>query len=358
MQRFFLSALTVAIIACSACHRSETDENKTPAATDVATAEMLSEDERGPSVPLERPRQVVYRFSSGDSFGYKIHIVENVLQTRATIEEKNEQEVVYWYALDVVEAYPTGGGRLRATCDRVSFRHTSSDGKDTREMTYDTDAENPHDVEKQFSRFNAPVNTPFEMVVDSDGRIALIDNMDDVIRKYLSDDYATTKSDQLALIQRDYAETSIRSVLQHAFQKLPETPVGIDSSWVVVQSEKFGYLSVRNDGKYTVTDVTNTSHGMLMHIDVRLTSTHTGPRVMDTGQGIATMDTFDVQAVGRTTLNLDKGRIHRRTMKNTVYVKLWVEQPEETKRMFPDEMQDFWWVQDASIVTTVEPWSR
>ena len=113
-------------------------------------------------------------------------------------------------------------------------------------------------------------------------------------------------------IARDYAETGIKAVLQLAFQKLAETPVGKDSSWSIIRPDRIGYLAVRNAATYTVRDIVKSPNGQVAHIDAAIKSDYVGKKVMDTGQGMATMNEFDVNGLGSTVFNLDFGRVRRR----------------------------------------------
>lgn len=348
----FISAL---LLACSSCRNTQ---NGGDAAADSLQAEVgsLAGDEKGPSVNLDAPMVLVYRFTKGDTFGYKISKVENVTMMQDTVSEKKEQILTHWYTFSVIEGYPDGGGRLRAECDRVSFSHKYDGPQGKKDMNYDSRASNSHDIEKLYSNYNATVKTPFEIVVAADGRIAAVEKLDAVIRNYLKDDFATTKSNQIESIKQDYAQSGIKAVLQMIFQNLPDTPVGKDSSWVIMKPEQMGYLNYRNDAAYALSDVTKTAAGRLAHISARISSTFTGNRTMDTGQGMATMEDFNVKGTGRTTYNIDKGRVHRRKIKNTVYVKMYIEPPAELKQL--TKIENFWWSNSATVEDSIEPYTR
>ncbi|HOJ05528.1 MAG TPA: DUF6263 family protein [Bacteroidota bacterium] len=361
MLRLMLSSLAFLLLACSACKQA--DENATP---DASAADSLQQaipaDERGTPVQLDAPLQLAYRFSKGDSFGFRVSSTQKLAMRKDTAgtsfeRENNEQELTYWYMFEVLEAFPEGGGRLRATCDRVLFKGSYEGPQGKRDMAYDSQVKNTYDIEKLYAQYNAPVGAPYEITVSKDGRVASINNMDAVVRNFLKDDFATTKSNQIDIIKRDYAESGLKSHVQLMFQSLPDKPLAVDSSWTLVVPGKQGYLQIRNDATYTLASVVKTDLGTLAQITGRIKSSYTGPRTMDTGQGMATIEEFNIKGSTRTALNTDKGRVHRRALSNSVRVRMFIEPPEELKRMMP-EMRDFWWVQDASTQDTVEPYSR
>ena len=351
----FLLLFSVLLLACSACRKQ--GESESAAADSLKTAAApLASDEQGPSVSLDAPLPLMYRFAKGDTFGYRINKVERVTMTQDTIIEKNFQTVTYWYTFTVLEGFGEGGGRLKAECDRVSFSGSYDGPKGKKKMAFDSKDANSHDIEKLYANYNAAVNTPFEIVVAANGGIADVTKLENVVRNFLKDDYATTKSDQLAAITQEYAQTALKGPLQMIFQNLSDTPVSKDSSWAIMQPVQLGFLNYRNNAEYVLSDVTKTANGRLAHITTRITSTFTGKRTMDTGQGLATMKDFDVTGSGRATYNIDKARVHRRALNTAVFVKMYVEPPGAMKKL--NKIQKLWWSNNATVEDSVEPYTR
>ncbi|GEM_PF-1146889 len=361
MKRLTSTLLFFVLLTAGACQSAKQESDaadSTAAAADSAGAtEYIAEEERGSSVELAAPLPLRYTFSAGDRFSFLIVTDQQVTQLQDSIEDINHQVIKYWYRFDVLEPGADGGGRLRVTCDRVIFELTQSTEGREREMSYDSQAENTDEVEKLYAQYNAPVNTPFEIVVEPDGHVSSIENLGAVIRNFLRDDYETTKSDYRETIERDYADSGLKQILQLAFQKLPDQPVGRDSSWTMIRPEKLGYLEYRNDAEYRIRDIVASPAGQLAHIDAQLTSMYTGSKKMDTGQGMATMDLFDVGGKGLTVFNLDEGRVRRRSLQTNVHVRMYVEPPDELKEIAPQQARNFWWTQKASVKTTVEPYT-
>lgn len=362
MKQLFL--LLMAFLFLPACQG--TGEGKAAVGTPADSAqqaieqETITEEDRGPSVTLDAPVMLQYRMQPGDKFGYRIMNVEDVLLMQDTIENRNHQEVSWWYRFEVLEAAPAGGVRLRATCDRVLFEGRYKDPAGARTMRYDSDEDNAYDLVKQYAQYNAPVGAPFELTVEKDGRISNVGGLTEVIKNYLKDDFRTTKSNQIEAITRDYAETGIKAVLQLAFQKVADDPVAKDSAWTLVAPDRLGYLAMRNVAQYKVRDIVASPLGTVAHIDVKLKKSYTGKKTVDTGQGMATMSEFDAEGQGSTVFNIDRGRLQRRRLRNTVDVKMWVEIPPELKEMTrgtPQEMHDFWWTLEGRTENVVEPYA-
>ncbi len=355
----------ISMLFLTACRSGAEQQAEGGASADSARKALddatLTADDRGPSITLDAPVMLTYGMKVGDTFGYMIENNESVKMVQDTIENINHNIITWWYHFEVIEVESDGGMRLRATCDRVRFDGSYEGPGKKQTAKYDSQDKNSYDVDKQFAQYNAPVRTPFIVTIEKDGRISDLTQLTEVIRNYLKDDYRTTKSNQLESITRDYADAGIKSVLQLAFQKMAETPVGKDSSWTIVRPDRIGYLAIRNTAVYDVRDVVQSPLGKVAHIDATINSIYVGEKRMDTGQGMATMSGFDVRGSGRTVFNLDRGRVQRRRLRTDVDVKMWVEPPEDLKNLTkgtPDEVHDFWWIQDASIVNVIEPYAR
>ncbi len=358
-----IAFLLLGAVACNSNQREEEEGRSAPVA-EAANADpgnILTDEDRGATVALEAPVALTYRFEEGDRFGFLISNTQHVRMYRdSTEDENNYQELRHWYRFEVLSARPGGGGRMRVTCDRVTFTGTYTSAGKSGDVAYDSDVDNSYDVEKRFAEHNAPVNAPFEIVVEPDGRISGVDALDDVVKNYLRDDYRTTRQRDREAIKSAIADAKLKSVLQLAFQKLPEWPVGKDSTWRLIHPETLGYLAKEDIATYTVRDIVSSPRGRLAHIDVDIVSRYKGDKTFDTGQGMATMDTFDVTAGGLTVFNMQNGRLQRRSLRTDVHVRMYIETPEELKNVAPDDprSKNFWWMQKAYTEDRIEPYTR
>ncbi|MBR9977782.1 MAG: hypothetical protein KFH87_06795 [Bacteroidetes bacterium] len=362
MKPSFLILISFLIfIGCNEAARQPAGEEAAIDSVQQAIESLVfTEEEQGPSVKLDTPLILSYQMTPGDEFGYSITNIEDVTIVQDTIENLNRQEVTWWYHFEVLGSGDQGT-RLRVHCDRVVFQgeYNGPDGKQS--IHYDSDAENSYDVEKRFAQWGAPVGAPFTIIVEEDGRIGVVSNLQEVVKNYLKDDYRTTRSDQLESIARDYADSGLKNVLQLAFQKMSTAPVRQDSTWTLVRPERIGYLAVRNEATYRLRDVVESALGPLAQINVTISSSFVGDETMDTGQGLATMKEFDVHGKGSTVFNINVGRLQRRRLVTNVYVNMWVEPPDELKELTKGTDQavdDFWWSSRGRTENIIEPYQR
>ncbi|MDT8324040.1 MAG: hypothetical protein RRA94_08020 [Bacteroidota bacterium] len=354
--------LLLGAVACNSTQREGGDKaGPVTDSGDLDPGKILTEEDRGATVALDAPVTLSYFFSEGERFGYLISSTQHVRMFRdSTEDENNYQELRHWYRFEVLSARPGGGGRLRVHCDRVTFAGRYGSAGKSGEVAYDSDDNNSYDVEKRFAEHNAPVNAPFEITVEPDGRISGVDQLDGVVKNYLRDDYRSTRQRDLEAIKGAIADAKLKAVLQLAFQKLPEWPVGKDSTWRLIHPETLGYLAKEDIATYTVRDIVSSPRGRLAHIDVDIESRYKGDKTFDTGQGMATMETFDVTAGGLTVFNMQHGRLQRRSLRTDVHVRMYIETPEDLKKVAPNDpqSQNFWWMQKAFTEDRIEPYTK
>lgn len=348
-----ISVLAVLLAACAK------QSSQSQSADSTATASSSGATGGGEPLPadIERTTDAVplrMRFEKGASFGYAITVVQRVTLTRDTMVEKNLQEIRYRYRFRVLESLPDGSGRLEATCTAVSFRGEYGGAGTSRTLEYDSEKRNDASKEKLFAQYNAPVNTPYVMVVSSLGTITKVESVDAVLRRLMGDDYATTKMEAKQRLERELADQTLKGIVQMAFQKFEQRPIAPDSSWTITQDERLGYLSIRNHAAYTLRGFTSEGDGRRAHIDIHITSTYTGTKKVDTGQGMATLDEFSVDGRGRTVFDMTAGNPLKRSFTQRMRVRFFVEPPEELKKLVPDQAKDFWMTQDASVENTIE----
>ena len=306
---------------------------------------------------LERPTDVVrlaLAFKSGDAFGYAITTVQNVSMARDSAVDKSTQRMTYRYRFDVLAVNEDGSARMRATCLAVTFKGEYDDGGTKKTMQYDSREKNPESKEKTFAQYNAPVGAPFEVTLTREGKVERVSKYDEVIKRLLGKDFNTIKQQARQKIAEDYAENGLQNILQGAFQKLEDRPVGVDSAWRHAWTGNLGFLKVQNDATYTLKGFEKSARGKLAHIAASMTSKYIGNKTLDTGQGLATVETFDITGSGTTLFNMDDGRPESRKTTQTVRVKFYVEPPEELKKMAPDQAKSFWWSQNATMESIVE----
>lgn len=351
-------ALALALALTAGCSKGKTGGNtaadSTAAAAHGATA---AADTAGAAALKGHGASIDMRlkFKKGQVFGYSIVTAQNVKTTQDSLVSRSKQTIRYDYEFKVLKALPDGGARLQATCRRVVFDGNYQTPKGEKKMHYDSGEKNDRDKNKEFAQYNATVHTPFELVLNGEAKVTEVDKVDGVVKNLMSDDYKTAKLTTKQAVAKDYSEHALKDVIQLAFQKVENRPVKVDSSWKLVWSGKMGYMDIRNTATYTLTGYEDTPQGRIAHIRANLLSEYLGERKLDTGQGTATVDSFKVGGNGETTFNVDTGKPVTRRMKQTLYVKFFIEPPAELKQQAPDQAHDFWMIQDAQIENTITP---
>lgn len=348
--RRLLLLLVLSAAAVAACG---TSGGKPGAADSAAAADTSSVA----GAKVERTSDIVRlaaRMKQGDAFAYAITSFQDVSMSRDSSVEKSRQRMVYRYRFDVLEAKEDGSSRLRVTCLGMLFKGEYTSNGESKTMQYDSEEKNDPAKEKQFAQYNAPVNTPFEILLSKEGRIESVSKYDDVIRRLLGKDFNTIKQDARQKIAADFAERGLKELLQTAFQKLEDRPIGVDSAWHHLWAGDLGFLKIKNDATYTLKGFTQGQYGKLAHIAAVMTSRYIGSSKLDTGQGMATVEQFDVNGSGSTVFDIAQGRPDSRKLTQTIKVRFFIEPPDELKQAAPDQAKNFRITQNATVQSTIE----
>ncbi len=305
----------------------------------------------------DEPLTFSYALEKGEAFGYSITTTERVTITRDSLEENSTQIVTYRYKFEVLDVASDGEAVLQATCLGVEFDGQYKDVRGSRKMEYDSDKPNDASKEKMYARYNAMVNIPFEITLASTGKITSVNKLDAVMKKLLGEDYATIAHEAKTKLTSDFGNQVLKSTIQWAFQNFEPRPISVDSSWTMKWTGELGYLKLEHIATYTLKGISKTPMEENAHIVISMTSKYIGEKRMDTGQGMATVNAFDVKGSGTTTFDMRRRRSKARKLKQQIYVKFFVEMPEEVKQLAPDQAKDFWLVQKASIENVIAPLS-
>lgn len=355
-MRKYLSKLLIvpwiALLFCN-CGQKKSEIKK----TDSTTAPITSASQRMDSLqekpkdlqPVGSATMIKFIFKKGETFGYKVHTITHVEEQTDSIKQINDQTIQYTYKFEVLEANQEGGGKLKATCTAISFH-----GKyGNHEMSYNSDTPPDKKQEKMFAQYNAPLNMPFEIDVNSEGTVTNVAKVDKIIERLMGNDYKTAKADAKKQVAEDYGNNALKDVIQLAFQKLSDKPVADENSWNITWTGAIGFLKVKNVATYTLQGVKISGNEKLAHIGIQMKSMYVGPPKLETGQGEATISQFDIRGTGSTQFDLIRNRTFKRTMQQILQTKLVVDPPKELKEQVPG-MKLIHISQNATISTTVE----
>jgi hypothetical protein len=181
-----------------------------------------------------------------------------------------------------------------------------------------------------------------------------VSKYDEVIKRLLGKEFNTIKQDARQKIAADFAEKGLKEILQTAFQKLEDRPVGVDSTWHHLWAGDLGFMKIKNDATYTLKGFSQGAHGKFAHISAVMTSKYIGSKRLDTGQGMATVEEFDVKGSGATIFDMAQGRADSRKLTQTIRVRFFIEPPDELKQAAPEQAKNFRITQNATVESTVE----
>lgn len=327
--------LSLSLVIVLSCGEKKIEEAKkeTPSSSEVKQDSELPVVEKPKDLqPVTSATMMKFVFKKGDVFGYKIQTITHVVEQTDSTKQVNHQDIRYSYKFEVLDSDGSGTGRLKATCTEVVFN-----GKfGAKEMSYNSSSVLDKAQEKMYSQYNAPLNVPVEIRVNSEGTVVSISSEEKIAERLMGGDFKTSKAKARKQVATDYANTSIKSIIQLAFQKLSDEPVANDSAWVIIWEGTIGFLQVKNIATYTLLGVKTDAIGKYAHISMSMRSNYIGPKKVETGQGEATIETFDVKGTGTALFDLEKNRPRKRVMEQKLLTKIVVDPPEDLKQQMPN----------------------
>ncbi len=343
----------IALIAGVGC-----GQHRTPSASAAADTTAME----GTQAPLERKGNATtfaLKLKSGDRFDFRIETDERVKIGRDKEVEENRQKVTWWYAFTVLDAAEGGEARVEATCNRVLFAGEYKNTRGTQSLEFDSDKRYDERKLRDFAQYHAPVGTPFRFVIDREGRISDLSQLSGIIERFMGkDNYAKAKASAKETLAMDYGESGLKNVVQLAFQKFESRPIAVDSSWTIQWDGRQGYLALKHSARYTLKGYEQAGSERLAYVSVTMKSRYTGPDKVDSGQGIVTVQKFDVTGKGYSRIDPSQGLSRTRSFVQSMALRFLVEPPAELKQAAPDQAKDFVMTQDATITNTVTRISR
>lgn len=352
MSRFYCSFLIPLFLIIS-CGKNDQSASKSDSTRTVSETERIMDslDQRPADLqPVGSATMLAYRFTKGEAFTYTFETKTHVEQQTDTIKQVSDQDLKFTYDFQVIDFDEALGiSKLKATCIKISFR-----GKyDAREFSYDSDSPLDKMQERMFAQYNAPLRQPFRIDVASDGTIKSISDVEKIVERLMGNDYKTAKFETKKRITEEYANNTIKDQLQLLFQKLPEKPVATDSVWNITWEGILGFLKVRHIANYQLNGIRQKGDERIAHIGIKMKSQYVGPKMMETEQGQATVEQFDVRGSGSSEFDLAKTRTRARVMQQEVSTAWSVVPPEELKKQIPN-LGTIRMSQRANVSTKVE----
>ncbi len=184
------------------------------------------------AVDKNRLIQLIYKFNPGKTYNYRFTTISKeskITKIDSTVTLKSLQTVVYLLSFKFLNAYADETFKIQAVINSLRIETKTKDGTEV----FDTDKTQDSKQQKRYADYLAICNSPFTLRVTKFGEIKEVNNLDEMINKYLS--YRALKDSVNEKDKKELKnllkENGLYPVLEQVFRKFPEKYLGQDSIW-------------------------------------------------------------------------------------------------------------------------------
>ncbi len=293
--KLILAVLMVYVYGCGDKKDDKTNkDNKT-------TTDLVKKD----SISGKEKLTIKYNVKKGDIFRYKmIARTSNMEKSPATENKEVSQnnEINYYYSKEVNDVDAAGIISYKVNFDSILITSSMAD-QNIKYSSYINDSikQNP-----AFMQYNAVINNPFYIRVNSGGEITDVYGMEKVYETLFKSLGDTLKEADKQSIKEQFGEESIKEILQQEYQIAPKDPVAVDSSWTKSFSTAILFFEVVNNAKYTLKSIETKDGQTLANIEAMLNVEFKNKEVTEKGMKVA-IENSETGGSGKITVNLNRG---------------------------------------------------
>jgi hypothetical protein len=300
---FVKSSITIILFAFLLSCGNKKDEKTTDNKDTSSVSTLVKKD---PTSGKDKA-MLKYMVHKGDKFLYKMTAKTSTSETSPATggkEEKQDNEVTYFYDKEVTDVDPSGIMSFKVKYDSIYITAKM----DTQTVVFKSNIKDSVNMNPAFIQYNAVINEPFYIRVSRDGEITDVYGLEKIhenIFKALGD---TLKEEDKAQIKESFGKESIKEILQQEYQLFPKQEVSVDSSWVRSYNTQVLLFEVVNTAKYTLKSIENNNNVITANIEAGLNVDFLNKEVKQKGVKF-TIENSETTGSGKITFNLNKGCI-------------------------------------------------
>jgi len=280
--------------------------------------------------PVENPSEnffMRYALELNKDYKYRIATLSNnqqVITFDSAITQFIKQDIIYIITAKPVEL--DSDSILKVLCTFNSIKlEANSNGQS---ISYQSGIKLDSLDALRFANYEALINNPFNVRINSNGEIIEVFKTDKIISKYLN---LQNLKDSIGIEEKNVLKEqislgAIKPLLSQIFMKLPDKSFAKDSSWTVSQSPApFLIFTLKNDNVYKIGSLEKYKDDKVAVINAQLKSEVSGSTNI-TEQGVNYKFTKPIsEANGKIYFNVDKGYVQKSRIKSKLFVSFTME---------------------------------
>jgi hypothetical protein len=313
------------LIGCS--RKDKPVEKKIQETPDTSGVLKTSKDNTPPSQV-----SISYALKKNNAYTYRLTSISNSIQqiiSDSTRTQNLKQTITYLFEFSISDVEQDGVMDIKVDLKSVKLDANANGQK----ISYQSGGNLKPSDKQQFIEYEAVVNNPFAVRIDSKGEILEIYKVDKIASKFLELQGLkdSVNAEQKKQFQANIAETALRPLLQQIFRYLPTKNVGKNDVWTNDYASKLAVFDIKNVAKYKLLDFEKLNDDRLAVIDAGLEITSVGKeKVTERGVNYE-FKKPEASGSGKIYFNLDKGCIEKSKTKTTLNMTVKMDMPKSPR---------------------------
>ncbi len=322
MKKFFLLFTILVTFTYLGCDKKSGNDNKPVSLKD--TVQHVTKVDPNPPASVK----LAYAFKKGDTFNYKIVSTNKSTQTiksDTTVSQSGYDQIRYLINFSVVEVDEDKTADLKVILSTIEIDANSGDTK----VSYKSGTITDSTERLKYADYEALVNSPFNIRVNSKGELLEITKVDRITNKLLDMQGAKDKvnEEQKKQIGFNISEGALKPLLKQIFRNLPSTELAKDSTWNESTPSKFSIFDAVTIAQYELQEFEKLNDERLAIISFDANIETKGQNTF-TERGVKyNFSKPKANGNGKIKFNTEKGLIQSSMVKSTVKSSMKMELP-------------------------------
>jgi hypothetical protein len=331
----FLFLTTFIFIGCSP--KDKPVEKKVSENPDTSGVLNTSKDDAPPSQVV-----IAYALKKDNQYTYRLTSISNSMQqviSDSTMTQNLKQTITYLFEFNIADVEQDGVMDIKVDLKSVKLDANANGQK----VSYQSGSKLSAADKQKFIEYEAVVNNPFSVRVDSKGEILEIYKVDKIASKFLDLQGLkdSVNADQKKQFQANIAESALKPLLQQIFRYLPKNSVNKNDIWSNEYPSRLAVFDIQNIAKYKLLDFEKLNDDRLAVIDAGLEISSVGKeKVTERGVNYE-FKKPEASGSGKIYFNLNKGCIEKSKTKTSLSMTVKMDMPKSPRGPMKATRKDY-----------------
>ncbi|MDZ7767066.1 MAG: DUF6263 family protein [Melioribacteraceae bacterium] len=179
-------------------------------------------------------------------------------------------------------------------------------------VEFNSEVQNTEETLQKFPEYASFPNNKFEIIINKQGRIVDVMNVDKVVSRYLEiQKVPTISEEERQQLTGQLIDQALQPLSQQIFKYMPETTVKVDSSWTLSYPSELGMFKLQNNAVSKLNTVLDQDGKLIAKISTNLFVDITGDGEFTRGDVKYNFDKPEINGEADTYFDIERGLVTR-----------------------------------------------